>query len=185
MAEGAEDVVDENAEGEAVEEQSSGGMKKMILILIPILLLGVGAGLYFTGTLDGLLGKETTEEHAEGGGEHGDEHGDEHGGHAAGHAVFVPINDIMVNLSAPDGRQNFMRLRVELEVSSEADAEVVKNVMPRVIDQFTTFLREMRLEDLRGRAGTYRIRQELLYRVNKAVAPVVVKDVLFQDMLVQ
>lgn len=179
MAEDAE--IEEGAEV-PLEEEPKGGMKKLLLIVIPILLIGVGAGLYFTGTLDSLLGKEATEEHAEGG-EHGDGHGEEAAAKSA--AIFVPIEDIMVNLSAPDGRQNYLRLRVQLEVSSEADAEVVRNVMPRVIDQFTTFLREMRLEDLRGRAGTYRVRQELLYRVNMAVKPVVVKDVLFQDMLVQ
>jgi flagellar FliL protein len=168
------------------EEEPKGGMKKLILIVVPILLIGVGAGLYFTGALDGLLGKTPTEEVAEGaeGGEAKDGELAE-GKTDSSEAIFVPIDDIMVNLSAPDGQKNFMRLRVVLEVTSESDADVVRNVMPRVIDQFTTFLREMRLEDLRGRAGTYRVRQELLYRVNLAVKPVVVRDVLFQDMLVQ
>jgi flagellar FliL protein len=58
-------------------------------------------------------------------------------------------------------------------------------VAPRVIDQFQTYLREMRVEDLRGSAGIYRLRQELLYRVNIAADPVKVKDVLFQEMLIQ
>lgn len=159
------------------EEESGGGMKKMILILIPIILLGIGGGLYFTGMLDGLLGKEQTEEQAEAPSEAEATKDD-------GKAVYVELPDIIVNLSS-DGRQNFMRLKVQLEVSSEEDAEVVRTVMPRVIDKFQTFLREMRIEDLRGRAGTYRIRQELLYRVNLAVAPVKVKDVLFQDILIQ
>ena len=46
-------------------------------------------------------------------------------------------------------------------------------------------LREMRVEDLSGSAGIYRLREELLDRVNVAARPVVVNDVLFREMLVQ
>ena len=40
-------------------------------------------------------------------------------------------------------------------------------------------------EDLRGSAGMYRLREELLMRVTEAAQPVRVHDVLFQEMLVQ
>ena len=58
-------------------------------------------------------------------------------------------------------------------------------VMPRIIDNFQVYLRELRVEDLRGSGGIYRLREELLARVNAASAPVRVKDVLFKEMLVQ
>jgi flagellar FliL protein len=57
--------------------------------------------------------------------------------------------------------------------------------MPRIIDNFQVYLRELRLDDLRGSAGIYRLREELLMRVNTAAQPVHVKDVLFREMLVQ
>ena len=57
--------------------------------------------------------------------------------------------------------------------------------MPRVIDNFQTYLRELRLDDLKGSAGMYRLREELLVRVNAAAAPAKIKDVLFKEMLVQ
>ena len=57
--------------------------------------------------------------------------------------------------------------------------------MPRVVDNFQIYLRELRIEDLRGSGGVYRLREELLARVNAAVAPVKVTDVLFKEMLVQ
>ena len=57
--------------------------------------------------------------------------------------------------------------------------------MTKIIDNFQTYLRELRIEDLRGSAGMYRLREELFVRVNAAAAPVKVKDVLFREMLVQ
>jgi len=57
--------------------------------------------------------------------------------------------------------------------------------MPRIIDNFQVYLRELRLEDLRGSAGMYRLREELLTRVVAAAQPVRVKDVLFKEMLIQ
>jgi flagellar FliL protein len=57
--------------------------------------------------------------------------------------------------------------------------------MPRVLDMFQTYLREIRPEELRGSAGTWRLREELIARANIAVAPARVTDVLFTEMLIQ
>jgi flagellar FliL protein len=48
-----------------------------------------------------------------------------------------------------------------------------------------TYLREMRPEELRGSAGSYRLREELIARGNIAVAPARISDVLFTQMLIQ
>ena len=61
----------------------------------------------------------------------------------------------------------------------------IEEMMPRIVDNFQVYLRELRVEDLKGSAGMYRLREELLKRVNVAVAPVKVNDVLFKEMLVQ
>ena len=47
------------------------------------------------------------------------------------------------------------------------------------------FLRELRIEDLEGAAGMYRLREELLRRVSVTAAPAVVRNVLFREMLIQ
>jgi flagellar FliL protein len=57
--------------------------------------------------------------------------------------------------------------------------------MPRVTDYFQVYLRELRVEDLKGSAGMYRLREELLARVRAAVAPIRVRDVLFKQILIQ
>ena len=57
--------------------------------------------------------------------------------------------------------------------------------MPRLQDLFTTYLREMRPEELRGSSGTQRLREELIARANLAVAPARVADILFIELLLQ
>ncbi|MDY0030161.1 MAG: flagellar basal body-associated FliL family protein [Pseudobdellovibrionaceae bacterium] len=190
--------VGENGDVQPIDD-GGGKMKKIIMIVIPLLLLiGGGAGLYFTGTLDKLLGKEDASQEKAEGGDHGEEagsheekaaeskgegHGGAEGEHAAG-SVFMKIPDLIVNLTS-SGQPRYLRLSIQLELNSEEDMKKVEMVMPRVVDQFQTYLRELRVEDLRGSKGIYRLQMELLARVNAAAAPVEVKDVLFQEILIQ
>jgi flagellar protein FliL len=175
------------AETSSLDEKKKFGKKQILMIVVPILLLlGIGAGLYFSGILNGIFGGG--EEAAEG--EHGKAAESEHGvaaegGHAATSGVFLPIPTMIVNLSSDDGTPRYLRLTVQLELKDEHDLSQVEAVIPRVIDQFQTYLRELRVRDLRGSAGIYRLQMELLWRVNQAAAPVEVKDVLFQEILIQ
>jgi flagellar FliL protein len=181
--------------GDHGDDEEGGGLnaKKIILfIVLPLfILIGAGGGLFFTGALDKFLKKDAVaEEHAEEG--HGETAKDAHGKPADdGHggppksAYFLEIPDISVNLADTGGKPSYLRLKVQLELANQSDLASVEAVMPRVVDQFQTYLRELRVRDLRGSAGIYRLQMELLTRVNAAVAPVEVKDVLFQEILIQ
>ena len=78
-----------------------------------------------------------------------------------------------------------MKLQARLELARKEDIAVVQAAMPRLLDLFHTYLREMRPDELRGSAGTYRLREELTARGNIAAAPARITDVLFTEMLVQ
>ena len=78
-----------------------------------------------------------------------------------------------------------MKVKISLEIGSHEDIPRIEHTMPRIIDNFQVYLRELRLEDIKGAAGMYRLREELLLRVSTAVAPIQVKDVLFRVMLIQ
>lgn len=190
MSDAKKEETDENAVAPIDAEEKKGSKKLIIMILVPILLLvGGGAGLYFTGMLDKILGKEAPAEGAEG--EHAAKEGEakegEHGEGGAGPEVaFLKIPDMIVNLNSAEGGQpRYLRLSIQLELANAADQAAVEKVMPRVVDQFQTYLRELRVQDLRGSKGMYRLQMELLSRVNAAAAPTQVKDVLFQEILIQ
>lgn len=174
---------------------SGGGGKKKLVIIILILLFvlgGAGAGLYFSGFLDKFLKKEEVTESTE----HAkaeekpaalecvkDSHGKEVCGPPG--AKFLQIPNMVVNLNSDDGAPRYLRLSVQLEFKNAQDMAAVEQVLPRVVDQFQTYLRELRVRDLRGSAGIYRLQMELLARVNQAAYPTEVQDVLFQEILIQ
>lgn len=179
----AEEEVNESENAEATgeegeEEADGGGKKKLLLILIPVLLLAIGGGLYFSGMIGGSSEEVVAEEVVDGEGVVEGEEAE------AANAAFFPLPDFIVNLSSSTGAR-FLKLKVQLEIENETDLPAIEAITPRVIDQFQTYLREMRVEDLKGSAGIYRLRQELLYRVNIAAHPIKVTDVLFQEMLIQ
>jgi flagellar protein FliL len=100
--------------------------------------------------------------------------------------AFLDMPEVLVNLSSTgSGRAHYLKAKIVLEVSDQKIAEEIKPVLPRVLDAFQTYLREMRQSDLEGSAGLYRLRDELTRRVNLAVAPAKINAVLFKEIVVQ
>lgn len=100
-------------------------------------------------------------------------------------AAFFDLPNIIVNIQTPDSTPAYLKLSVALELEHAEAVAVIEPVMPRVVDQFQAYLRELRVEDIRGSAGVMRLKEELLRRVNLAVAPTPVHDVLLKEMIVQ
>src|SRR6266849_2361386 len=100
--------------------------------------------------------------------------------------VFLEVPDMLVNLSGPPGeRVQYLKVKIVLEVKEERQVEAIKPTMPRVTDIFQTYLRELRVSDLNGSAGLFRLKEELTRRVNVAVAPTQVNAVLFKEIVIQ
>ena len=85
--------------------------------------------------------------------------------------VFVELPEMVANLNTGRNRASFVKLKARLELAKAEDTEALKAAQPRILDLFQTYLREMRPEELRGSAGTYRLREELIARANIAAAP--------------
>jgi flagellar FliL protein len=193
----AADKAAEQAGGKA--PKAGGGKKKLLMLAVPVVLLLAGAGLWFSGILPGMLGMGATEEAHAAEPEAGHGGGGGHGAAPAAHgaapapaapgggraAVFFDMPEIVANLNAPGRRASYIKLRSKLELAKAEDSVALTAAMPRLLDLFTTYLREIRPEELRGSAGTQRLREELMARANLVAAPVRINDVLFQEILVQ
>jgi flagellar FliL protein len=117
--------------------------------------------------------------------------GGNHGDHppaapVAKPAVFFDVPDVLVNLSSANNeRTQYLKVKVVLELSDPKLKEQLTPLMPRLLDMFQTYLRELRPTDLDGSAGLYRLKEELTRRVNASIAPNRVNAVLFKEIVVQ
>ncbi|MCW5698376.1 MAG: flagellar basal body-associated FliL family protein [Rhodospirillales bacterium] len=170
----------ENVEGQGSSDEAAPrkGKKKLIIIGAAIAILaGGGAGAFFTGLADPVVALVAG----------GAEHSEEAGGHEAAakaDPIFYELPEFVVNLNTTGRRPTYLKIRTNLEIQSRDDILRIEEQLPRITDSFQVYLRELRLEDIKGSAGMYRLREELLRRVSIAVAPVQVNDVLFVEMFI-
>jgi len=100
--------------------------------------------------------------------------------------IFLDMPDVLVNLSSSGSdRTQYLKVKVTLELPDEAMSAQIQPFMPRLMDAFQTYLRELRPTDLDGSAGLYRLKEELTRRVNAAIAPNRINAVLFKEIVVQ
>ena len=159
----------EGAEGEEGAEEPVKSKKKLFIIIgaaVLILLLGGGGAYFFLfsgGEPEGdMLASEVKP------------------------AFFYDMPPMTVNLSSTgEDRAQFLKLSVSLELADESLLAVVEPRMARVRDAFQVYLRELRRSDLEGSAGIYRLKEELRRRVNLAIHPAQVDNILFKEILVQ
>lgn len=155
-------------------DQAKAKKKKMIILGgagLAVVLLGGGAAAYFTGMIGG--GSKSSVPAAQSAAQ------------AVKSATFLDLPEMTVNLSSPDQRAVYLKIKISLEVS---DAEVVPKIqpiLPRVLDAFQVYLRELRTSDLDGSAGLFRVKEELQKRINIAIHPFRVDAVLFREILIQ
>ncbi len=99
--------------------------------------------------------------------------------------AFMEVPTVKANLLTDGRSTRYLKVTAALELNSEADAQEIQKVLPRIQDEFQTYIRQLRLEDIRGSQGMYRLKEGLLLRVNQATAPIKVRNVLFKDIIIQ
>ena len=166
MAKKPKESKEPSADGGEDAEGPKGGKKKLIIIVAAALLLGGGGGGYFMFGRGGAKQAAVPEKKP---------------------VAFVDVREMTVNLAAEpnEERPRFLKFKVALEVKDPKAVPEVQPLLPRVEDIFQVFVRELRASDLEGSGGIHRLREELLRRVNVAVAPTRVEAVLFKDVIVQ
>jgi flagellar protein FliL len=158
---------DHEAAAEAVRPS---GRRKLVLLAVPVVLAVSLGGLWFSGLLPRWLGMSHPQSAAT---------------QPPPEPIYIDLPEMVANLNGNPRRASYVKLVARVEVASPADAELVRQAMPRLQDLFQTYLREMRPEELRGSAGIYRLREELIARADAAAAPARITDVLFTQMLIQ
>ncbi len=166
---------DEEEESEAVEETEESGeaekpkrrfsLKLILIIVAAVAVLGGGTGAYL------MFGHSKEAKPAAA---------------VVKPPAFLDVPEVLVNLSNTGGdRTQYLKVKIVLELPDSTMQPQVQTTMPRVMDAFQTYLRELRPSDLEGSAGLYRLKEELTRRVNVAIAPGRINAVLFKEIVVQ
>jgi len=173
-AEEAEETEAGGAEGEAEQDAPTGlkaklaGKLKYILIGVGVLVLvGGGAGVYFSGILHTEKLHETTIA-------------------LPGPPVFHELQRITVDLKPSPGRARpFIRLTVQAELQGDsAKAAFVANEV-KIMDALQAHLRTVTAPELSGEQGTERLREDFITIINRIIAPEVAISVFYKDILVR
>ena len=162
-----DDEDDEDGEGGA----KKGGKRKLLIIggAVLLLLIAGGGGVFYLGLLDEMLGIEE----------------EETGIIILAGKVFYKLEDITLNLNAEGPKSRFLKLGLTLVLLKEEDIVKIEALIPRIVDNVTAYMRELKPEEMAGSANFYRVRENLLMRVQVAVAPVKVTNILFNSALIQ
>ncbi|KQP85524.1 MULTISPECIES: flagellar basal body-associated protein FliL [unclassified Methylobacterium] len=159
------------AEGEEGVEGDAppAGKKKILIIGAVVVALAAGGGFFFMKKKAG-----------------GDGHADAVA-EVKKPVVFLDVREMTVNLANEPGqdRTRFAKVKVAIELKDAKVESEVKPLMPRIEDTLQVYLRDLRASDLAGSAGIYRLREELLRRVNVAIHPARAEAVLFKDVVIQ
>ncbi len=99
--------------------------------------------------------------------------------------LFIVLDPQLYNLNTGGQGSSFLRAAVTLELDRESFRADVEAKLPRIMDEFNIYMRELRPEDIDGARGVLHVKEELLSRINQSVAPSRVKDVLFQEFIIQ
>ena len=78
-----------------------------------------------------------------------------------------------------------MKFQASLVFVDKSDIPKVRALIPRVIDKFQVYLRDLRLSDLKAYGGTNQLREAILASINDAVRPAKVHEILFRSMVIQ
>ena len=171
----------DGAEGEEGEGAPKGKKKLLFIVGGVVVLLVIVGGLFASGILGGGAkgpdGKPvpTKEEAAAAAA----------AAAVASKPVYYELPEFLVNLNSTTSHVSFLKMSVTLELRDAAAVATMDANKPRIMDIFNTYLRELHASDVQGSAGIYRLRTELLSRLNSTIEDGSVKDILFGEIIVQ
>ncbi|MHA1558742.1 MAG: flagellar basal body-associated FliL family protein [Alphaproteobacteria bacterium] len=99
--------------------------------------------------------------------------------------LFVTLPDIIVNLRSEKDRTSLLKAVFTVEVESDETKKVVEHQQSILIDQCHSYLRSCTEEDLQDISGVERVRGDLLTRINNAINPFKIKQLLIHDFVIQ
>jgi len=98
--------------------------------------------------------------------------------------VLMDLENITVNLADTD-QSRFLRTKIKLEVrNEEAQAKVKVNIV-KIRDLVITHLMSKKFSEIRTPQGKYELKEDLIWRMNRAIGGKPIKNLYFTDFVSQ
>nr|CRH07438.1 putative flagellar basal body associated protein FliL [Candidatus Magnetococcus massalia] len=163
-------------ETEQTEEGGGGGLVKTLIMVVPALLIGLGGG-YFLGGM--MTEKEVTEQQTA----QPEEVEKPQDIHAMVGDVFK-LEPFIVNLNEARGNR-YLKATVQLELDSEELRPEMERRQPQLRDVILSLLASKSAKELMDAEGKFRLREEILSRVNAVLLNGNVKRIYFTQFVIQ
>jgi len=157
-----------------LSEEKKKKLKKIAIIVAPILLAIVGAVFFFFFVIKGPKPSEdspikqpSSKEQVK-----------------LDSNTYLDIDPMTVGLSGAGAKREYLRMDITMRLGTEEESVAVLAKMPIIKDTLITFLRTLRSTDFNSSNSTLYLKEEISKRINKITAPIVVKEVLFQEITV-
>ncbi len=171
---GANADSDDDDEGGEKKKAGKGKLIAIIAVVAIAVLGGGGAGLYFMGFLDSMLGIE----HAL------DEEDTSHEPIDLGTPAYHQLPEFVADLKTGQCRSGIIKLSLTVQVD-KTEVQILIDREPKIIDRIQQFLRSRERQDLVGKDGAEALRTEIVLILNATIKPAMVQNVLFRSFVLQ
>ena len=156
-----------------LEENTEVNKKKILLFILPALIaIGIAVGLYHTfgssfKEVEGLPYKMLTQEAEKG----------------KQTTIFYDLPEIITPLK--NSATEIASFKISIELSNPEDIQKIEILLPRFYDIILAHTRELRTEEVEGAEGLYWLKEELLYRLKLAAAPIKIENINFKSFNIE
>lgn len=95
--------------------------------------------------------------------------------------VYVELKPLVISLHE-GGEDRHLKFQAEIETKAVFKGDVEK-LRPRIVDVLNTYLRAVKLKDIRAPSALVRLRGQMLRRIQMVVGEGRVNDLLIQEMV--
>lgn len=94
--------------------------------------------------------------------------------------VLYDMPEINVKIRDAAGDAQSIKMRLNIELDNAENVRTVEALMPKIIDTVIAHTVELTPDEISGANGLYWLKEELLYRINLIVDPIVVSNLNFK-----
>jgi flagellar FliL protein len=106
------------------------------------------------------------------------------GGHGPGPGPVLKLENFVIQLRGVD-QDRYVRVAFDVEVTTDADKEVVQARLPQIRDSVITYFSDRTLDELRGSEGIERTKLALVKRLDEIVPGRRVRALYITEFIIQ